>query len=87
VSRWATLSAFFRDRLPEVQARRAGTAAGIADEPATHAMLEAFVRRAAALGIDTGPIDTGPIDTGPIDTGPIGTGPADTGQPTGRTAP
>ena len=51
VSRWATLSAFFRERLPEVRARLAGTAVGVADEPATRAMLDAFVRRAAALGI------------------------------------
>jgi citrate lyase beta subunit len=51
VSRWATLSAFFRERLPEVRARLAGTATGVADEPATWAMLDAFTRRAAALGI------------------------------------
>ena len=51
VSRWATLSAFFRERLPEVRARLAGTATGVADEPATWAMLDAFSRRAAALGI------------------------------------
>ena len=51
VTRWTTLSAFCRERLPEVRARLAGTATGVADEPATIAMLDAFIRRAAALGI------------------------------------
>ena len=51
VSRWATLSAFHRARLPQVRARLAGTATGVADEPATQQMLTAFVDRCAALGI------------------------------------
>ena len=51
VSRWATLSAFYRKRLPEVRARLAGDVGGVADEPATVAMLQSFSRRATALGI------------------------------------
>lgn len=52
VSRWAATSAFLRTRLPEVTARLASSRPHISEEPATLAMLEALVRRAAALGID-----------------------------------
>ena len=51
VSRWATVSAFLRARLPEVHARLDGAMPGVADEPATVVMLTALVDRAAALGI------------------------------------
>jgi citrate lyase beta subunit len=51
VSRWAAVSSFLRDRLPEAQVRLSGAAAGVADEPATVRMLQALVGRAAALGI------------------------------------
>ncbi|MDX6228309.1 MAG: hypothetical protein QOI76_1699 [Frankiales bacterium] len=51
VSRWAATSAFLRSRLPEVTARLASTRPHISEEPATRAMLEALVWRAADLGI------------------------------------
>ena len=51
ISRWATLSDMFRHHLPEVRARLDSTATGVAEEPATYRMLNAFVQRAAALGI------------------------------------
>lgn len=51
VSRWAATSAFLRTRLPEVNARLAATRPHISEEPATRAMLESLVRRAAELGI------------------------------------
>jgi citrate lyase beta subunit len=53
VSRWATVSAFLRERLPEAQARLAGRVPGVADEPATMRMLQALQVRASALGLDT----------------------------------
>lgn len=51
VSRWAATSAFLRTRLPEVKARLEAAHPYINEEPATRAMLEALVRRAADLGI------------------------------------
>lgn len=51
ISRWTTLSGFFRARLPEVQARLDGTSTGTTEEPATYRMLTAFAQRAQALGI------------------------------------
>ena len=51
VSRWAATSAFIRSRLPEVTVRLSTVRPHIAEEPATRAMLEAFVHRASALGI------------------------------------
>jgi citrate lyase beta subunit len=51
VSRWAATSAFLRTRLPEVTARLGSSRPHISEEPATRAMLEALVGRAAELGI------------------------------------
>ncbi|WP_165400125.1 DUF6986 family protein [Motilibacter rhizosphaerae] len=51
VSRWTACTAFFLARLPEVRERLAGGRAGVADEPATVRMLEAFDRRARSLGL------------------------------------